>query len=430
MNMTIQEDDQPHSSSTHACYTTEFNSFVRSRIRVLHTLREYMGHANLVAMDTEHGSGVSSIGLAFASELEPFEHPIHPAAMTDVGCPEGGASLARSICFNIRGFERSQPTRERVWGQADEDIDIQDVASKVIDTVRGFKEIEPEKPLILVTYSSRAELSAISTLMPQLHPLFSNWVDVQPIVRDAYHSHTNYTRLDGLQISLRYAMRSLGFPAGYQPADLHHAGNDALRALAIMACLTHENVQFRRIKELEHVLRVNKYRKEQNRLKGTERSRGLLSKRPGPPSRYPHVAKITMVPAPHIGQEGRAGQSLADAMKATDDEGQLHLPPVDFCKPPQVWDFFSPYEPSAIGRVCRENCYYVCVTSPGILQNLIEDLDRTSACPAGQAVLVEDVSDLRALGTAKREERAKHRQESEGIDPAYIPTVSASPGSV
>lgn len=426
--MAIPEDGQPHSSPTHACDPTDFDLFVRSRIRELGTLCANMGHANFVAMDTEHGDGVSSIGLAFASKPEPVEYLIHPVVLTGdleqcdliTHLPQGTprpTAIARSICFNLRGFRKSIPRKEQPWGQADEAIDFQDVASKVMDAVRGFKEIEPERPLILVTYSSRAELSAMSTLVPQLHRLFSNWVDIQPLLMDAYHSRTNFPRLDG-RVSLRHAMRMLGFRAGYQPCSLHHAGNDALRTLAIMSRLTHENVQFRRIKEVpvEHIPWVNKYQKEQNRLKGTERSRGLLSKRPGPPSRYPHVAKVAMVPAPHIGQEARAGQSLADSMKK-DNEGQLHLPSVDFCKPPQVWDFFSPYEPSAIGRVCRENCYYVCVTTPEILQHLIEDLDRTSACPAGQVLLAEDVSDLCALGTAKREERAKRRQESERNDP-------------
>lgn len=422
--MAGQEGDQPHSSPT--CCPTEFKLFLPSRIRDLETLHTNMGHANFIAMDTEHGAGVSSIGIAFASKLEPVEHPIHPAAMTGVieeegliqSLPDGmppKTAIAQSICFNIRGFQRSQPTRERVWGQPDEDIDVQDVASKVINAVREFKEAEPEKPLILVTYSSRAELSAISNVIPQLCTLFQSWVDLQPLVMDAYHSHTAYTRLDGLRISLRYAMRTLGFYAGYQPANLHHAGNDALRTLAIMACLTHKNVQFRRIKELEHVLRGNKHKKEQNRLKGTEKSRGLKRKRPGPPSLYPHIVRVTVVLAPEF-EEDRADQSLAGTVEGQEDEGQLHLPPVDFCSPHQVWDFFSPYEPTAIGRVCRENCYYVCVPSPEILQHLIEDLDHTSACPAAQDVLVEDVSDLRALGAAKREERAKRRQSREGQD--------------
>ncbi|KAG6354498.1 hypothetical protein INS49_004515 [Diaporthe citri] len=60
--------------------------------------------------------------------------------------------------------------------------------------------------------------------------------------------------------------------------------------------------------------------------------------------------------------------------------------------------------------------YYISVPSPEILQHLIEDLDHTSACPAAQTVLVEDVSDLRALGAAKREERAKRRQVQERQD--------------
>lgn len=383
-----------------ACCPTEFNLFLRSGIRDIETLCANMNHANFVAMDTEHGHGFSSIGLAFASQLDPIERPIHPAAMT----------ISQSVCFNIRGFERSKPTRERVWGPPDQDVNAQDVASKVMDAIQEFKKAEPEKPLILVTYSSRAELSAISNLVPQLCNLLSSWVDLQPLVMDAYHSHTDYTRLDGLRISLLYAMRTLGFETGYQPGNLHHAGNDALRTLAIMACLTHENVQFRRIKELEHVLRVNAHRKEQNRLKGTERSRGLHSKRLGPPSRYPHVARVTIVLATDIGEENWAtGLSIAGAVNEQEDETQLHLPPVDIYRPDQVWDFFSPYGPNAIGRVCREDCYYVCVPSPEILQHLIEDLDHNSTCSAAQTVQVEDVSDLRALGAAKREERARRR---------------------
>lgn len=415
--MAGEEGDQPHSSPT--CCPTEFKLFQRSRILDLETLHANMGHASFIAMDTEHGDSVSSIGLAFASKLEPVEHPIHPAAMTGAleegliqHLPDGTPpkpAIAQSICFNIRGFERSQPTRERVWGRPDEDIDVQDIASKVIDAVQEFKEAEPEKHLILVTYSSRAELSAIANLIPQLCTYFSSWVDLQPLVRDAYHSHTTYTRLDGLLISLRYAMRTLGFYAGYQPANLHHAGNDALRTLAIMTCLTHKNVQFRRIKELEHVLRVNKHRKEQLHLKGTEKSRGLRKKRPGPPSKYPHVARVTTVLTPDLEGEDRAGQSFASAVEEPEDEGQLYLAPVNVYRPDQVWDFFSPYEPNAIGRVCRETCYYISVPSAEILQRLIEDLDHTSACPAAHAVLVEDVSNLWALGAAKREERAKRR---------------------
>lgn len=307
MNMGSHRDEQPHSSG--------FNLFVRSRIRKLDTLRECMGYANFVAIDTEHGVSVSSIALAFASNLEPVRYLIHPGVLT--GYVQGGPwsiPVAWSICFNIRGFGRSQPTQEQVWSQPDEDINVQDVASKVIDAVRKFKEtIQPQKPLILVTYPASAELSAISTLVPQLHHLFSNWVDIQPLVMEAYHLHTDYTRLDGLLVSLRCAMRALCFCGGYQPSRHHHAGNDALRTLAIMMCVTHENVKFGRIRKLEHALILNKLRNEQRLLKGTKRSRGLFSNRPGPPSQieHPHVAKVTAVPAPNIRPELWAGHLSA-----------------------------------------------------------------------------------------------------------------------
>lgn len=237
--------------------------------------------------------------------------------------------------------------------------------------------------------------------------MFSAWVDLQPLVMEAYHRNTDYTRLDSLNISLRYAMRTLGFSTGYQPKNLHHAGNDALRTLAILVCLTHENVHFRRLEELQDVLRLNKYRKEQNRLKGTEKSRGVLNKRPGPPWRFPHGAKVTTALAPDP-EENRTDQSLA--VEGKEDEKQLYLPLVHVWRPDQVWDFFAPYNPDATGRVCKENCYYVCLPRPEVLRNLIEDLNDTSAYPEAQAVLVEDVSDLRALGAAKREERAKRKQ--------------------
>lgn len=252
--MPVQERHQaqpPHSSSSYCPAGAEFKWFLRSRIRDIHTLRANMGHANFIAMDTEHYEwhNFSSIGLAFASYFEPSGYPTHPAAM--IGALEKrslesqqteGASrkvaMARSICLNIRGFERAHPTRERIWGPPDQDIDVEAVASKVMDFVRQCKEVAPETPLILVTYSAQAELSAISSLFPHLCLLFSNWVDLQPLVLEAYHRHKNFTRLDGLSISLKNAMRILGFSTGYQPKHLHHAGNDALRTLAIMRCLT------------------------------------------------------------------------------------------------------------------------------------------------------------------------------------------------
>lgn len=318
MAVQVQEGDQPDSSPR--CSAIDFSLFLRNRIHNLQTLRAKMGHANFIAMDTEHGEGLSSIGLASASNLAPIELPIHPAAMTSAseqGRPTAQLiqdappehKMAQSICFKVRSFQRSQPTKERVWGQPDQEIDVQDVASKVTNAVKEWNEAEPEKSLVLVTYSSREELNAISSLLPQLCHIFSAWVYLQPLVLEAYHKHQNYTRLDGLNISLRYAMKTLIFCTGYQPKDLHHAGNDALRTLAIMACLTHENVQLRRLEELEHVLRASKYRKEQNRPKGTEKSRGLLRKRPGPPSRYLHVAKVTTVLAPDSGEESRADHS-------------------------------------------------------------------------------------------------------------------------
>lgn len=420
--MAIQQGDQSCAS---------FNLFLRKRICNMETLR--LANANFVAMDTEHlhAEGFSSVGLAFASNLEPVEHPPHPAAMTGVleeghlethllGGAPGKPAIAKSICFNIRGFQRSRPTRERIWGQPDQEVDVEDVASKLVDAVQEFNQAEPERPLILVTYSSRAELSAISNLVPQFCHLFTAWVDLQPLVMDSYHTHTDYTRLDGLRISLRYAMRTLGFCTGYQPGGLHHAGNDALRTLAIMACLTHEKVQFRRLKELEHALRVNEYREELRRLRGTGRSRGLLGKRPGPPSKYPHVAKVTVALAADNEDENGASRSLTGAVEGKEHEQELCLPPVDarVWKPHQVWDFFAPYEPAAIGRVCREKSYYVCVPSAEVLRHLIQDLDRTSV--SGQTVLVLDASDLRALGAAKREERAKRRQQQEIHDLAYL----------
>lgn len=130
---------------------------------------------------------------------------------------------------------------------------------------------------------------------------------------EAYHLHTDYTRLDGLLVSLRCTIRALCFCRGYQPSRHHHAGNDALRTLAIMMCVTHENVKFGRIRKLEHALILNKLRNEQRLLKGTKRSRGLFSNRPGPPSQFehPHVAKVTAVPAPNIRPELWAGHLSA-----------------------------------------------------------------------------------------------------------------------
>lgn len=64
MNMDTHRDDQPHSS--------EFSLFVRSRIRKLDTLREHVGHANFVAIDTEHGVGVSSSALLSLLILNPL----------------------------------------------------------------------------------------------------------------------------------------------------------------------------------------------------------------------------------------------------------------------------------------------------------------------------------------------------------------------
>lgn len=427
--MAIQQGDQSCASAK--CCPTEFNMFLRKRIRNMETLR--LAQANFVAMDTEHRHrrGFSSIGLAFASKLEPVEHPAHPAAMTGIleqgnlethlpGEAPGKPAVARSVCFNIRGFERSKPTKEQTWGQPDQDVDAEDVSSKLVEAVQQFRDAEPERPLILVTYSSRAELSAISNLVPQFCHLFSGWVDLQPLVMDAYHEHTDYARLDGLRISLRYAMRTLGFCTGYQPSELHHAGNDALRTLAIMACLTHENAQFGRINELENVPGVNELQRAQLRLKGTEMSRGLKGKRPGPPSTYPHVAKVTVVPAADQEDENETSRPPQGAVGEEEHEEEMCLPPVDarVWRPRQVWDFFSPYKPDAIGRVCKEKSYYVCVPSPEVLQHLIQDLNHTSA--SGQTVLVEDASDPHALGAAKREERAKRRQEQEIHDLAYL----------
>lgn len=306
--MEIHRDDQPHSS--------EFKSFVRNPIRTLDTLREHMGHANFVAIDTEHGVGVSSIGLAFASDLEPVRYLTHPGVLT--GYIQGGPGsipVARSICFNIRGFERLRPTQEQEWSQPDEDINISDVASKIMDAIRKFKEeTKPEKPLILVTYSAKAELRAISTLIPQLPHLFWNWVDIQPLVMEAYHSRTNYIKLHGLAISLRYAMGALSFRGGYQPPRYHHAGNDALRTLAIMVCLTHENVELGRMNKYEHILALNRIRKERRLLGRTGRSRGL-------PSNGPEAWAGHLPAAPAVHQEY---------------ERPVHLPVVDFYKRHQV----------------------------------------------------------------------------------------------
>ncbi|KAL1862546.1 hypothetical protein Daus18300_008505 [Diaporthe australafricana] len=197
--MTVQEGDQvqrPHAKRSFPMAMdfeyldeyelNEYKLFLKRRICNIGTLRANMGHANFIAMDTEHGQGFSSIGLAFATKLEPIEHAICPVAMADAlglatGQPEGApreTAKADSICFNIRGFERSQPARERIWGPPDQDIEFEAVASKVTGFVQRCKEAEPEKPLTLVTYSSRAELSAIASLFPQLYGLFSNWVDL------------------------------------------------------------------------------------------------------------------------------------------------------------------------------------------------------------------------------------------------------------
>lgn len=417
-----RQEQRQRGPSSCVCYPDEFNSFLRSRICDIDTLRATMAHANFVAMDTEHydEQKFSSIGLAFVSGLEPVEHPIHPASLTGASedhedihqsrAPSQNIGMTESFCFNIRGFERSHPTSERSWGQVDQDVDAEAINFKVTEAIQQFKEARSEKSLVLVTYSARAELTAISNLFPQLCGLFSAWVDMQPLVLQAYHKNAEYTRLDGLSISLRYAMRTLGFTTGYQPSNLHHAGNDALRTLVIMACVTHENVTCSRLKELEHVIRVNRYRKEQRRLRGTERDRGLHRKRPGPPSQHPHVAKVSMASTTGLEKERRPSHHQGAVMDDQEGGSQLDLPPVDVYRPDQTWDYFSPYEPNAIGRVCREECYYVCVGSETILRQLISDLDRTPACSGAYCLVVEDVSDLHALGVSKREERAEHRR--------------------
>lgn len=47
-----------------------------------------------------------------------------------------------------------------------------------------------------------------------------------------------------------------------------------------MACLTHENVRFDRIKKLEYVLVLNRIRNEVRLLERMEMSRGLLGNGP------------------------------------------------------------------------------------------------------------------------------------------------------
>lgn len=54
--------------------------------------------------------------------------------------------------------------------------------------------------------------------------------------------HPNYTKFNGLRISLKYAIKTLGFSTRYQLANLHHVGNNVLRTLAIMVCLIVTNL--------------------------------------------------------------------------------------------------------------------------------------------------------------------------------------------
>lgn len=101
---------------------------------------------------------------------------------------------------------------------------------------------------------------------------------------------------------------------------------------------------------------------------------------------------------------------ICTSAEEQEDEGPLHLPPVDVYRLDQAWDFFSPYEPTAIGRVCKEKSYYVYVSNKAILGQLLCDLDKTLVCQGTPILAVEDVSDVHALGAAKREERVKRKQ--------------------
>lgn len=130
-------------------YLDEYKLFLKSRIRDIETLRANMGQANFIVMDTGHGQGFSSIGLAFATKSsKPSNIPSTQAALTDA-LEEGSlvphqsvrapreTVKAQSVCFSIRGFERSQPARERIWGQPDQDIEFEVVASKTINDLIG-----------------------------------------------------------------------------------------------------------------------------------------------------------------------------------------------------------------------------------------------------------------------------------------------------
>ena len=114
---------------------------------------------------------------------------------------------------------------------------------------------------------------------------------------DAFHARRNYARLDGLRISLRYAMRTLGSSTGFsisQPICTTPAMTHCELLSSWLSWLA-KTCNFEDWRSWGIFLRVNRHQKEQNRPKGTKNNHKILSERLGLPSRYPYVAKVTIV---------------------------------------------------------------------------------------------------------------------------------------
>ncbi|KAI1356020.1 hypothetical protein F5Y01DRAFT_325113 [Xylaria sp. FL0043] len=289
-------------------------------------------------------------------------------------------------------------------------IDIDSAEAKIIEFLEYVRGTCLVQNFIFVGFGMGAEIRSLLLQMPSVVYYISAWVDIQPIIWEV-------DKLAGSQInhhrihlpSMDVAMAGFEFRKGYQPTTFRHcAGNDAVRILALFACLAHTPTSGFR-------LRLEQLRKERPQTRHT--GNGHKQARKG--SLYRREAFIEKCPF-------RAVLRMKD----------LKCPGLEIYNPLRLQQYFSEYSIKAIGQGGKHmhghpegkdgRCgyYFICFNSADELTEFVKANDqRALKCGRKLSVFEHTKShkpvDRKAVASTRernKENLNKDREDGLGLD--------------
>ncbi|KAI1186717.1 hypothetical protein F5B17DRAFT_454134 [Nemania serpens] len=219
--------------------TRRYRSLWARRIGDFAALKHHLKSTTaFVSFDIElHQDGrISEIGLAYLPSTG-HERPVEIMRFA--------ATHAVDVrCLKTPSLGRKEPARDREnfkWRFEEptvQEIDADLAEAKIIEFLEHVRSVSGVEHITLIGFAMGAEFKFLFHQVPAVITYISAWVDIQPIVWEVDWLAGTRTDHHHNLPAMTVAMAGYGFEKGYQSTKLNHcAANDAVRILALLACL-------------------------------------------------------------------------------------------------------------------------------------------------------------------------------------------------